>query len=77
MNPMTEPTDRERTVSAVAAVIAFTITGGFAFLAVFVLEGLSIWVRAGSIALALLFGWVLFFASTETRIKFMWWFPWL
>jgi hypothetical protein len=73
---MKELTSGERTISTILAAIAFCITGGFAFLSLFILEGIPIWVRVVALAIALLFGWVLFLASPRTRAGFMRWFPW-
>jgi len=73
---MKELTSGQRTITTIKAVIAFCIASGFAFLSLFILEGIPIWVRVVALAIALLFGWLLFFGSPNTRAAFMRWFPW-
>jgi hypothetical protein len=73
---MNEPEQFERGTSTVGAVILFCICVVLAFLTLFVLEGVPLWVGVASAAAALFFGWLLMFASSKTRVMFMRWFPW-
>lgn len=60
----------------VGAVVVFCVLAPLAFLTLFVLEGIPIWVGLALATGTIFFGWLLFFASANTRTVVMRWFPW-
>lgn len=74
--PTEEALESERGVATMGALLAFGIALALTFLALFVFEAIPVWIRVLLSAATCFFGWLLFFASSRTRVAILRWFPW-